>query len=36
LATLFLSIGLILVVETYSISKQEWLYAPTVVHVVLA
>jgi hypothetical protein len=34
LATLFLSIGLILVVETYSISKQEWLYAPTVVHVV--
>jgi hypothetical protein len=36
LATLFLSIGLILIVETYSISKQEWLYAPTVVHVVLA
>lgn len=36
LATLILSIALILVVETYSISKPEWLYAPTVLHVILA
>ena len=36
MAALFLSIGLILVVETYSLSKPEWLYAPTVLHVVLA
>jgi hypothetical protein len=35
LAILYLSIGLILVFETHSISKQEWLYAPTVLHVVL-
>jgi hypothetical protein len=36
MAALFLSIGLILVVETYCLSKQDWLYAPTVLHVVLA
>ena len=36
LAALFLSIDLVLFAETYNLSKQEWLQAPIVLHVILA
>jgi len=36
LITLLISAVLVLVAETYNLSKQEWLYAPIVVSVVLA